>query len=198
MIIDESYDKSLWIVTHSDKKNRDMIVDFINSIPDSLYTRIQASADMVSRCKRENISYSDRPEKELHGSVITKDKIMYWYLIDPYNFGMTLGYSIFDGKDYDDMFEMTLYPYSQPEIDYYERSLMARVCDVSNGGYSFAKDEVKYVMTKSKFGFIVCLLSSNKPLYKRVNLAKVPQDIEFSDLRKTNRLVLRKTLKKCN
>lgn len=184
MIINEVYDKSLWLVVKNDKKNRDMIVDFMNSVPDRLYDTMKMFANIACSCMKDNSFYLDNGN-----SVITPDGIMYWFRIDRYNYGLTLGYSIFDGHNYEPAWEMTLYPFEESKLDKYE--LIASVCDVSTGRRS-DDNEIKYLLQKDKYGYMISILSEQKIRSKDANFGKMPKDIELSDLRKSNRLVLKR------
>jgi len=190
MIINESYDKSLWLVVHSDKKNRNMIIDFMNSIPDRLYDTMRMFANIACSCMKDNSFYLDKSN-----SIIARDGIMYWFRIDRDNFGLTLGYSVFDGHDYDVMFELTLYPFEEEKIKSVKDNALFILGNVNGVEYSVS-DEIEYVLKKDKYGFEMCLLSSKKVRSKDVYLDKIPGDMELSNLRKSNRLVLKRMLSK--
>lgn len=191
MILNYEYDQSLWLVVCNNKKNKNMIIDFMHSIPDDLYAEIMNSADIVNEYRRNNVTYWDRKYKELHGSVITSDQLMYWYSIDPYNYGITLGYSVFDGNDYQESFEMTLYPLEQAKKELYDGNLVAKICDVSNidGSYN---NEDKYIIKKCKNGVVMCLQSNKREKYSNIKFDMIPQDIQFSDLRNGKKLILKR------
>lgn len=191
MILNYEYDQSLWLVVCNDKKNRNMVIDFIYSIPDDLYAEIMNSADIVNEYRKNNISYWDRKYKELHGSVITSDQLMFWYSIDPYDYGITLGYSVFDGNEYQESFEMTLYPLEQARDDLYDENCASKICDVCN--IADSNDNLdKYLIKKRGNGFVICIQSSKREKISNIKFNEIPQDIQFSDLRKGKRLILKR------
>lgn len=191
MIISEIYDKSLWLVTHGDKKNRNVIIDFINSIPDSLYDKIRDSVVLINKYRCGDISCKDMDYNKLHDSVVTPDDLMYWYYIDPYNYGVTLGYAICN--DYDDMFALTLYPFYEEDI----RNSKKKYTDIigSFKNMEYCDDESNYYIVKDIIhGLMFYSLSKDRVRYRNVYLTKMPENLEFSDLKKSKECVLKRVL----
>lgn len=185
MIFNEVYDKSLWLVKYSDKKSREFVADFIESIPDCLCEKIKISTDYACR---ENLRYRE----DMHGCVITSNQVMYWYRIDRYSLILTLGYSVCNGNnDYNEVFEMSICPFTKVETGVF--NLMVKMNDI--GGIGCIKEpEMKCFLITHGQNFIVDF--SGKLIHsKYIHANKMPQNVEVKDIRNnSNFLVRRKKL----
>lgn len=104
MIFGNGYDSSLWLMMKSDRKNRKKILEFIGNIPEKLYIEIKEKLSMIDDYRESN-----RNRVYFHGNC-EKDGKLYYYRIDLYNYGLSIGCSIFNGLSYDEIFEINIYP----------------------------------------------------------------------------------------
>ena len=79
MIFGKGYDESLLMMLYSDNENRDRIRDFVKSIPDKLYDQIKHSVSLCQYYKEMDGRIGVTNNIELHGSVETSDRILYWF-----------------------------------------------------------------------------------------------------------------------
>lgn len=183
MIFGEGYDTSLWLMLYSDNKNRNMILDFIKSIPEELFTKIYSATDSFSRYKEANVHH--RECKGLNGYIETSNRVLYWFQIDPYSHGMTLGYSVFDGATWDEVFEIFLYPFNESNMKEYECIVLGDIkCDMANLIWNSRKcNKVKYELSKGILGWNIVRISDKRKNIKSINPSNIPSVISVCDIK---------------
>lgn len=165
LVIDSSHYKSLWVILNSDKRNKKVILDFINTIPLVVYKEIKKSLD---DCKNNNESdlYS---EKVING-------IVYYFKIDSSD--GSICFAKFSKKKIEDndIFMMKLYPYS----DNFDKeislgSLIYQMKDKENI-HVWDCDEIQYKLVKNLVG-IFLVKFSNYAVFFQKKIKKI--DIEL-------------------
>ena len=197
MIFGSDYDKSLWLIMKSNKKNRDKIVDFIKNIPEELYLQIREKLMIVDEYRSKKMRFYDENGIYFHDN-LEKDGKLYYYMIDPYSYSLTLGYSVVnsDGYGYKSVFELLLKPNEDFEyisrdgrfIGYVspdENALLrddSRKLTLTSGMLS--NTSFRFMITDSSWGEIVNI--------GIVNVKDVPNELDLVSLEDGNKLVRRK------
>lgn len=126
MIFDNDYDKSLWLLVKADIDNKVKVTNFISSIPYELYIEIKDRLSKVNEYKSNNL-YLDKVIY-YHGNCVIDDR-RFFYSINPYNYGLSLGYSVLNEySDFERVYEFTIFPFEYSNL-YDEKNslLVARV-----------------------------------------------------------------------
>ena len=89
MIFNKEFDKTLKLILEGDKNNKDIIIDFISSIPDSLYQQINNSLLKFNKIREENVYLLDM--EDIDGEFIVNNKIKYYYILDMIFNCLTIG-----------------------------------------------------------------------------------------------------------
>ena len=107
MIFNKYYDRTLWIMLSSNKRQR--ILDFVNNIPKGLLKKIQSSLEMYQlflfglAMDKENI--------ELSGSIKTNGDMLYEYYINKDTGILNIKEYILDEEEKYRKFEINIYPF---------------------------------------------------------------------------------------
>lgn len=188
MIFDKKIDSSLWMIVHADRDNNDRIIDFIKKIPEELRVQIIDKLNILK-------TYSDDDKKKMSflcGEFEIKDKLLYWFEIDSYYNEIDLGYKVYNGYTYEDVFEITLAMRDNISIDKYLKKeyigkieydiYTKRIDDMFSISNS---SENEYYLVKTPFGYIVNYSDSDdrgiRQNVTRVNILDMPEDINISD-----------------
>jgi len=89
MIFNREFDKTLKLILNGDKNNKDIIIDFISSIPDSLYQQIKSSLLKFDKIREENVYLLDM--EDIDGEFIVNNKIKYYFVLDMIFNCLTIG-----------------------------------------------------------------------------------------------------------
>ena len=211
MIFNENYDRSLWLMLSDN--NREMIIDFVESLPASFCSEIQNAFNKLYSIKNENLSIEDIPEIEFSGEYRTPGDVVYCYSIDYMTGALNLGEYIDDGEERYTKFEMSLYPLKKDEtkkmsnldmhllgeiyynhVEYYE----------NDEHYLISADVTDFNLVKLPFGLSSVCSSKTVPAlklngrmlyqvrnkYNFVDTEMVPYDFDVSTLSCKNRNVL--------
>ena len=109
MIFDRNYDNILWLLIDGDKNNRDIIINFIKSIPSELLIKIQEAILEYNNYKldKENKDYVG-----FNGDMYDKNGNLYSFNIDDDSDVLRLSRSTYNyGKYYND-FDLVLSSYN--------------------------------------------------------------------------------------
>ena len=189
MIINETYDKSLWLMLCSNSVYREKIVEFFNSVPMELYDKLRISLGFyVSKEMNFSINRYDEFYKSfLTGEVKTSGDMRYWYMIDPKTGALSFGESVIDEEDEYGLFHMVLYPIDNKLLlnnREYNDFLIGEIIDE----YSFNEVNDKINFHLIRFSLCDLLVSScktglyNENKYRLVDLNKMPDEYNLSNL----------------
>lgn len=189
MIFDKKIDSSLWMIVHADMDNNDRIIDFIKKIPEELRVQIIDKLNILK-------TYSDDDKKKMSflcGEYETSNKLLYWFEIDSYYNELDLGYKVYNGYTYEDVFEITLAMRDNASIDKHLKKeyigkieydfYTKRIDDMFSISNS---SESEYYLVKTPFGYIVNYSNDDdigiRQNVTRINILDMPEDINISDL----------------
>lgn len=193
MILGKIYDESLWLMLKSDKRNRGAIAKFIKTMPEQLYKQINEKMEIVQYYIKNNISYMDRDERVLHGNVVGKDGLLYFYMIDPYCNSLHLGCAVKTGDcSYDDVFEITLYSNdSLKSVDEILGTVEYYASDIDSDLGSPFNKKVEYHLTNLPFALALVVSYDNSLKLCEshvVNLRTISDEIRVSDIKKNGKI----------
>lgn len=186
MVFGKGYDESLWLILQSDRKNRREIIDFVNSIPEEMFIQMYKSIDLVKGYIKGNVSFNYRSYLGLNGFIETSNYILYWYCVDPYNGTLTLGYSVYDGKNYDEAFEMSISLFDCSNLYASERIGTVEKDKRINKSGGVTGEFFTYALVKSDFGFRMVCETNNKKVSRNININKLFDGSCLLDIKKLN------------
>ena len=161
MIFNKEFDKTLKLILDGDKNNKEIIIDFIRLIPDSLYGGIKSSLMNFDKIKKENTYLLDM--EDIEGEFIVNNKIKYYFILDTIFNCLTIGKNyLIDGYESKE-FELKLYSDGSDTLSFGEQYLGSLY-------KSYANDKVDYELVNSVFGLM--FVSKNRHLvssYKKVH-----------------------------
>lgn len=198
MIFDKNYDDVLWLLIEGDRNNRDIIINFIKSIPNELLVKIQNTILEYNSYKlsKENNDYIG-----FYGEMYDKNGDLYSFNIDEDSDVLKLSRSTYNYGKYYNNFNLVLSSYNDiNQLSDYSKVILG--CLSYNYKHVIYDNSVclgdctkiKYDLVKLPFGNI--LVSSNGDLlFKRrisvVSTDKLGNDYTIEDVRdgKINNLV---------
>lgn len=97
MIFDKNFDRTLWLLIKSDRRNRGKIVDFIKSIPYEFILMIQEGLVEYEKYKLENneINFDDREYRSFNNQIYNGVGELYSYNIDTKKDVLSISKSIY-------------------------------------------------------------------------------------------------------
>ena len=190
MIINKTYDKTLWLMLCSDRINRKRIIDFLNVIPIDLYNKIRVALGFyVVKENNFSINKSDELYKSyFNGEVKTSGDMKYWYMIDSKTGALSLGEKLLDGECEYDFFHMVIYPFDDRILknDSYNDYFIGEITTGYLDDYSLDKfdDTIKFHLISFSFcDIVVSLYSENRNKYRFVDIDKIPDKYSLSNLK---------------
>ena len=189
MILDNDYDKVLWLLKKSNKKNGKKICEMVNYIPDSLYEDIQEAIvkyyDGTLDCVDTGIIFS---------KTITNDDGFECYIVVKINKGKLYLY-LYRWKEeverIEEEYELILVDIGLEDMNYYDKKIVGEYCSevnrISFVGYGTDVTAETYKRSFSlkrvPFGYVIISSFGKIPLGKRfVNVNRVmPKDINKDD-----------------
>lgn len=192
MLINKTYDKSLWFMLCSDRENRDRIVEFINRIPMELYDKIRISLGFyIDKENIFSITNNDEFYKSfLNGEVRTIGDMRYWYMFDTKTGTLNLGESIIDGEDEYNSFIMTIYPINDRILNDKKEYNDCLVGEITNCYLDEYSDTVSFHLIR--FSFCDIIVSScknylyNKNKYRLIDIDNMPNNFTLNNLGSKN------------
>lgn len=201
MIFNKYYDRTLWIMLSSNKRER--ILDFLNNIPEELLKEIQYSFETYQLYlfglieNKENVN--------LCGEIRTPGDMLYEYYIDKNSGVLNLKEYVLDDKEKYRIFEINIYPLKDgynKEISnldtYYLGNIYYNFMEEYDHGTCYLVDyeKVDFNLIKIPFeNYFVCLtqilpiFKSNgdietdiKNKYNYVDVKNIPYDFDREDL----------------
>lgn len=161
MIFNKEFDKTLKLILNGDKNNKDIIIDFISSIPDSLYQQIKSSLLNFDKIREENVYLLDM--EDIDGEFIVNNKIKYYFILDMIFNCLIIGKTYLINGDESKELEIKLYSDGTDTLSFGEKYLGSLYKSVDN-------DRVDYELVNSIFGLM--FVSKNSRLlsnYKKIN-----------------------------
>ena len=186
MVINSSFDRSLWLMLACDRKNRYDIADFIRNIPNDLFERIYVELKM---CSKRDDSY---PLRKITKAFRNEDNDTYFYDISVNMEQIIINLSIWKWNDssYHDVRQICIYPLTLEEIknidseypkyigDYYhtisKMSFLYNtvICNGNDRGYELIYGDKYEVIIQDVDG----------KLEKTINIDRIPNEININDL----------------
>lgn len=147
MLINNKYNDSLCLILCGDEKNRERILQFINSIPQKVLNKLEESLKYFYGVKRHNISYFYNSD----------DGFLYGYNINSSDGQLSISRCVKNGIDYDEIFVLNLFPCVDLNniITFREVSIGA----IFYGSMSDLNDadKIEYRLFKTPFGILLKL-----------------------------------------
>lgn len=142
MLFNQGYDNSLWLILSGDKKNRDLILDFIKSIPQKLYEEIN------------NYFLEGKIEKKLFG-VVKEKKFIYTYSINPQNKQLYIERYMIKQGYYSEIFTISLFQYDNNIKESISIGTISYAITNEDNQNIIDSDKIDYSLVKSPFGIFL-------------------------------------------
>lgn len=192
MIINKTYDKSLWLMLCSNRVNREIIVEFINKIPKELFDKIRVSVGFY--IDKENIfsitKYDEFYKSFLSGEIITTGDMRYWYMFDTKTGALNLGESIIDVENEYNSFIMTLYPINDGVLNDKKEYNDCLIGEITNCYLDEYSDTVSFHLIRFSFCDIVVSFCKNylynKNKYRLIDIDNMPNNFTLNSLENKN------------
>lgn len=189
MIFDKDlYDRSLWLMLKTDKKNREKIIKFVRSIPRELREQIKKSIYIYKEKIKDNDELFDVDDDRLSGNIENSRHVLYWYNISSLDGSLSLGYSFLNEDKYYDAFEMKLIPYDDLyQLKYFDDEWIGTIdYDITTTESMTTCNEKEYNIVRTPLGdFVIAMLEDrsdrNKYEISRINLKKMPEEMFLKD-----------------
>lgn len=197
MIFSSDFDRTLWFMLVSDKKNRNDIAEFIKNIPEELYDRINQELD---RC---SIDASNSSMKKLTKAFRNKEgDTTYFYTVSLNSKLIIVNLSIWKQTvdDYQEVMQISLYPLTLEQIKNVDKIIPEYIGDYYHtcSKMSFIYNTVVFKGNDRGYELIdgncydVIVQSVDGDLEKVIDIERIPNEIHLDDLidkRNINRLV---------
>ena len=186
MILDNNFDKSLWIMIKGDRKNRKRIVDFIKSIPYEFILMIQEGLTEYEKYKIENegIPINDREYECFDNQMYNNIGELYSFNIDTKMDILTITKSIYI-------------------LGSYYRNFNIKLININNDNKSMIRDigslcyPIDGVRNMQKINYSIedigltnILISSNNDIYRFCGVVDIDSNINLN-LDNINRKIIR-------
>lgn len=190
MIIDKGYDIALWCILSADKKNRPKVVEFIKSIPQELFTKINNGILQLKKSEKSE-SYE---EFDLYDSVdVDEDTCFSFQLTDDGT--LWLSKDVRNKNDYNlpynSVFEIVLLDclccLDKEYFENFDEEWLGTVeSNIKTTKNLITCNEREYNLVKTPVGYLVTYNRENalivKAFGKFINLNKMPDDLKINDL----------------
>lgn len=190
MVINSSFDRTLWLILLCDKKNRYDISGFIKNIPEDLLWRIHEELEM---CPKNDDKY---PLRRVTKAFRINDDDTYFYDISFNGCQMIINLSIWKMSDscYQEVRQVCMYSLTLDEIknidseypmyigDYYhtisKKSFIYNtvICKGNDRGYELIYGDESDLIIQSVDGRI----------FKNISVDRIPNEININDLLNSN------------
>lgn len=210
MVFDKNYDNTLWLVLMGDKNNRDVIMEFIKSIPANFLYTIQNTLLEYNRylLENENVPVKDRSYRAFNGDIYGSDGYLYSFNIDISSNTLSLFRNAYRYGLYFNDFELVLFPYNMiSQLVDFSKCMIAELNydydQINTGSQVLLGDctNVYYNLVKLPFGSVLSSLNNDLFLFKKrislVDTENIPVDYNVSDMNndRINKLVKSKKKK---
>ena len=186
MVFDKMYDKSLWLLIKGDIDSKKKISDFVYNIPLELRKQIQEKLNIVNDNRKKNLYLIQ--ENYFHGSY-KKDGKLYYYSINPYNYGLSLGCSRENERGYERILEITLFPLDNTDLYDEKNNLLVGRIEYNGDLLAFESSKTLFlssgILGDNSFKFLFQISPRNEVMnIKILNSKKLDCDIMFDRDRK--------------
>lgn len=197
----QRYSKSLWLILNNDKKNRNVIVDFITKIPLELRVQINALLNRYDDYKMDTLIAKGNISNQHELTVFSESfgGSLFWASISLDDGNLRLGLCLKNGNSYEDVFQMSL----APDISFKYRRLELlegfSICDISydssmvkHGEKANSSNliEVDYKLVKGTFGPVLVYDTDETILKKKcvhTCLKRIPKHLNIYSMLNTYR-----------
>lgn len=178
MIFNDNYDKTLWLMLHSDIKCRKMVIDFINGIPSSLFEFIvdgltrrhdDNKLGLLKELDDGNYKYSCKVDSDTEELFISRHLII--------------------NGNFEDVFMLKILPYDV--LDGARKISLGSVIYMyrnHNNPYVWECDKVDYDLRKIASKLIVSVTRDYdigiRTKYRIIDKSIIPSEVDFKDLQK--------------
>lgn len=185
MLFSKNYDESLLLVLKSDRKNRDGLIEFLKSIPQESYTKIQKDIKEMSD------NHSLALDNIITDLIVSNNNETYTYNV--FKDGIQI---IKKGQKGEEQFEFTL-------CDFHFESIFHLFDDKWLGDVTQNKNETDYRIVKTPFGYFLTyypvprdpeeMASAKYIIYPILN-----RNIEIKDIDSLKKGKIKRLIKKIN
>jgi len=200
MVIRNDFDRTLWLMLISDRKNRNDIGEFIKNVPKDLLERIHLELD---KCPIDDEKY---PLKKINKAFRNNNGDTYFYTVSLNGCQIIINLSIWNQFDstYDEVIQITLYSLSMDDIKDIEPEYPIYIGDyyhiISKMSYIFDTVICKgndrgYELVDSD-DYSVTIQSVDGKIDKNIDISRMPVEInvdDFIDKKSINRLVRKRS-----
>ena len=183
MIFNKEFDKSLLLILNGDNKNKKLILDFIDSIPLSLYQEmLEGFVEYKKQMEIDNIYMLDR--QDVKGEVLV-DNVKYYFVIDMIFNCLIVGRSSFKNGEYTKDIELTLFSDSSyNRLEVFNNQFLGSI----DG--DLIDNRVNYDLINTILGIMIVKRENNcLTKYKRIDIENV-----LNDMNKNNKTRIRKRI----
>ena len=178
MLFDNNFDKTLWLLIKSDRRNRGKIIDFVKSIPDEFILMIQEGLVEYEKYKLENdcISFDDREYRCFDNQMYNSMGELYSFNIDTKKDILSITKSIYILGAYYRNFNIKLKNLSNIN-DKSNMKDIGNMCYAIDGVGNLRKisyDIMNIGLTN------VLISSSNNDIYRLCGVVEIDKDIDLN------------------
>lgn len=146
MFFSFDYDKSLWLILAGDSSNKEMILEFISSIPSEFYNKIKKGLKEYCASKRYSL-----------GDILRLDNgYVYTYSINAETSSFCICRALVVDGEYQDVFMLSLFPYDVTTIkNFCSFDIGCFLYKIkTDDGYDRC-DKIQYSLFKMPFGLVL-------------------------------------------
>lgn len=181
MIFSEDFDSALCMILESDKKNKEKILGFIDSMPSDFYKKISLALEKYYEYEENQIDVFDREDICLMGETLDVDNCKYSFLIDMMIHSLTITKSEKNDNNYNKVFELTLFSNSGfNNIDVFGKQVLGSLYDV----YDSVK--LNYNLVDTMFGRMFNVTGAVINRYRRIPFKSTSRGIDIQNSAITN------------
>lgn len=181
MIFNKEFDKSLLLILNGDNKNKKLILNFIDSIPITLYKKMLDG--FVEYKKQKEIDNIYMLEKEEIKSEMVIDNIKYYFVIDLIFNCLIVGRSSLKNGEYNKDFELALFSDSSyNKLEVFDNQFLGSI----DG--TLIDNRINYDLVNTFLGVMIVKRENNSlSRYKRIDINKF-----IDDMNKNNKTRIKK------
>lgn len=184
MIFNKEFDKSLWLILKGDNDKKRMVLDLISSIPAPLYQQIVDA--LVKFCEvreKDNIYILDR--EDINGEFLLNENYKYYFTLDMVLSCLIVGKKVLLRGEYQKIFELTLFSdASYNKVENFGEQYLGSIYQ------PYLNSAVNYELISTLLGMMVVTRKPDcLPMYKKVNINTIPNDITINELDENKRLL---------
>lgn len=186
MVFEKGFDNSLWFLIVANKRYRNIILDFIRSIPSQLIDQIR---DAILNYK--TLDYNKLASKNnfnLYNGVIIREDELYSFNIDKSGL-LKLSKDLKICDCYENILELSLFATNSIDnLDYFEGEFIGDISYKYNGN---TYNEAEYMLIKMPLGYLIFGTHDNSLMLKYsgkfISLKNVPDNLNMNEFEKFNK-----------